>query len=98
MPTEVKDTWANKFAPDGSFARCYIDLQQFEDQITGKASQFDLNCFNEWETMSNGNQPMKRGKPYKIAQLEVKCCMFHDQIQEKYYQPALDPHMKASMN
>ena len=22
--------------------------------------------------MSNGNQPMKRGKPYKIAQLEVK--------------------------
>lgn len=72
VPTEVKDTWANKFAPDGSFARCYIDLQQFEDQITGKALQFDLNCFNEWETMSNGNQPMKRGKPYKIAQLEVK--------------------------
>lgn len=72
VPTEVKDTWANKFAPDGSFARCYIDLQQFEDQITGKALQFDLNCFNEWETMSNGDQPMRRGKPYKIAQLEVK--------------------------
>lgn len=74
VPTEVKDTWANKFAQDGSFARCYIDLQQFEDKITGKALQFDLNCFNEWETrVSNPNDHgINRLKPYTIGQLEVK--------------------------
>ncbi|KAL6451633.1 BUD4 Bud site selection protein BUD4 [Candida maltosa Xu316] len=69
VPTEAKDSWAGKFAQDGSFARCYIDLQQFEDKITGKALQFDLNCFNEWETINGGVQ---KRKPYNIGQLEVK--------------------------
>lgn len=74
VPTEVKDSWANKFAQDGSFARCYIDLQQFEDKITGKALQFDLNCFNEWETMAinTGDRGVNRRNPYTIGQLEVK--------------------------
>ncbi|RCK64834.1 Bud site selection protein BUD4 [Candida viswanathii] len=74
VPTEVKDTWSNKFAQDGSFARCYIDLHQFEDKITGKALQFDLNCFNEWEMNASfpGDRGLQRRNPYTIAQLEVK--------------------------
>ncbi|KAI5958496.1 BUD4 [Candida pseudojiufengensis] len=68
VPSEVKDIWANKFAIDGSFARCYVDFAQFEQQITGKVARFDLNCFNEWET----NNSKQRLKPYKIAELEVE--------------------------
>ncbi|KAI5956285.1 BUD4 [Candida jiufengensis] len=68
VPSEVKDNWANKFAIDGSFARCYIDFAQFEQQITGKVARFDLNCFNEWEITTNKTKL----KPYKIAELEVE--------------------------
>ncbi|KAK6457001.1 integrin alpha chain-like protein [Scheffersomyces xylosifermentans] len=74
VPVDVKDTWENKFAHDGSFARCYVDLEQYEAKITGKALSFDLTCFNEWETTPNvngGKEPV-RCKPYRIGQLEVK--------------------------
>ncbi|CAI5759887.1 unnamed protein product [Candida verbasci] len=75
VPQDIKDSWSNKFAIDGSFARCYIDLSQFEHKITGKPLTFDLNCFNEWETSVQLGQNLKQKitlKPYKIAQLEVK--------------------------
>lgn len=73
VPQEVEDAWANKFAQDGSFARCYIDLDQYETQITGKAANFNLTCFNEWESVfdKSKNQVVKL-KPYRIGQLEVK--------------------------
>ncbi|KAG7664184.1 BUD4 [[Candida] subhashii] len=74
VPQEVRDPWRNKFAPDGSFARCYIDLSQYEPKITGRAQYFDLNCFNEWETSVDSKYPDKtfKVKPYRIAQLEVE--------------------------
>ncbi|RLV91725.1 Bud site selection protein BUD4 [Spathaspora sp. JA1] len=68
VPKETQDSWKNKFAHDGSFARCYIDLQQYEGKITGKALNFDLNCFNEWEIKDDNT----RAPAYKIGQLEVK--------------------------
>lgn len=71
VPQEVKDPWQNKFAGDGSFARCYVDLEQYELQITGIARNFNISCFNEWETATIGGKVTQRN-PYKIAQLEVK--------------------------
>lgn len=84
VPSKVEDSWANKLANDGSFARCYIDFAQFEPQVTGKVQRFDLSCFNEWETKSNSNGPQskQRLKPYKIAELEV----------EMLFIPRSDPH------
>ena len=73
VPSEVHDSWANKLARDGSFARCYVDLEQFEKQITGRVFRYDLNCFNEWETVKYPNShATTQRKPYKIAQLEVE--------------------------
>lgn len=69
VPQEVKDPWSNVIAKDGSFARCYVDLDQYVDQITGTATNFNLNCFNEWATKSGNGA---RCEPYGIAQLEVK--------------------------
>lgn len=70
---EAKDSWANKVAQDGSFARCYVDLDQYENQITGKASSFNITCFNEWETHKNAaNQQTIKSQPYRIGQLEVQ--------------------------
>lgn len=71
IPQDVKDPWKRKFATDGSFARCYVDLEQYELQISGVARNFNITCFNEWETTSNGGVVIQR-QPYKIAQLEVK--------------------------
>lgn len=72
VPVDVKDSWANKFAQDGSFARCYVDLDQYEGKITGKVSNFDITCFNEWETIVDRNGERIKCKPYRIGQLEVK--------------------------
>ncbi|KAI5967193.1 BUD4 [Candida margitis] len=87
VPSKVEDSWANKLATDGSFARCYIDFAQFEQQVSGRVQRFDLSCFNEWETRANGNngngpQSNTRCKPYKIAELEV----------EMLFVPRSDPH------
>ncbi|CUM67970.1 uncharacterized protein PRCAT00005684001 [Priceomyces carsonii] len=71
VPTQASDSWGSKIAQDGSFARCYIDMLQYEDQITAKACNFDIACFNEWETISK-NQEIKRVNPYRICMLEVK--------------------------
>lgn len=62
VPEPVKDSWKGLIATDGSFARCYVDLQQYENIVKGKAGNFNLNCFNEWAN----------GEPYTVAQLEVK--------------------------
>lgn len=73
VPQNVKDTWSNKIAQDGSFARCYVDLDQYESKITGEACNFNITCFNEWETVpGKDNGPNTRCQPYRIGQLEVK--------------------------
>lgn len=71
VPREVSDPWENRFATDGSFARCYVDLEQYESQINGIACNFNISCFNEWATIHQGAE-VKKVEPYKIAQLEVK--------------------------
>lgn len=72
VPIEVNDSWGNKFAQDGSFARCYVDMEQYEGKITGKVSNFDITCFNEWETVVDSKGEKIKCKPYRIGQLEVK--------------------------
>lgn len=71
VPSTVRDDWEDKFATDGSFARCYVDLEQYEGQVLGKACSFNIKCFNEWASTSPGNAAAKC-KPYVIGQLEVK--------------------------
>ncbi|MCH0628514.1 hypothetical protein JNB11_00790 [Kocuria palustris] len=71
VPEQAEDTWQHKFAEDGLFARCYIDLEQYEDLIRGTASNFNLNCFNEWETIEENGRRVK-AKPYRIGELEVR--------------------------
>ncbi|ODQ80574.1 hypothetical protein BABINDRAFT_160836 [Babjeviella inositovora NRRL Y-12698] len=70
---KVHDPWLEKIATDGSFARCYIDFEQYEKKVTGKVSTFDITCFNEWETIKNpmSGENLCR-EPYRIGQLEVK--------------------------
>lgn len=63
VPQQAHDSWKGLVANDGSFARCYVDLAQYENHVTGKAGNFNLNCFNEW---------VASGQPYTVAQLEVK--------------------------
>ncbi|KSA02432.1 uncharacterized protein AC631_01801 [Debaryomyces fabryi] len=73
VPQDMKDNWSNKVAQDGSFARCYVDLDQYESKITGEACNFNITCFNEWETIpGKDNGPRTRCQPYRIGQLEVK--------------------------
>lgn len=71
VPRQTRDSWANLFATDGSFARCYLDLEQYETQIFGKAKTFQINCYNEWATSPRGKEKIKV-EPYQVAQLEVK--------------------------
>lgn len=73
VPIDVLDSWANKFAQDGSFARCYVDLEQFEENIVGQTGNFNLTCYNEWETKTNDKgEVIAKRQPYKIGELEVK--------------------------
>lgn len=73
VPQKTEDPWKNRVATDGSFARCYVDLSQYENKITGNVCSFDITCFNEWDstTGSKTNFSGKRG-PYKVGSLEVK--------------------------
>lgn len=72
VPKEAKDTWSGKFAQDGSFARCYVDLEQYEEQITGVVCNYNLNCYNEWENAKHTAEINAKRKPYVISQLEVR--------------------------
>lgn len=71
VASDPVDPWDSKFAPDGSFARCYIDLAQYELKINFTANSFDIPCFNEWETIITKSGNIK-AKPYVIGNLEVK--------------------------
>lgn len=71
VPQDPEDSWEGKFARDGSFGRCYIDLGQYESKITYRTTGFDIPVFNEWETIKTRKETIK-AKPYTIGQLEVK--------------------------
>ena len=83
VPIEVVDTWENKFAQDGSFARCYVDLDQYEGKITGKVCNFDVTCFNEWATVNDSKGEQIKCKPYRIGQLEVKMLFIPKSVHEE---------------
>lgn len=73
-------------ANDGSFARAYVSLQDYENQSFGRPLSVDVTCFNEWasDTGSTGMKNSKKGSgypagsgaahlpPYKIGNLELQ--------------------------
>ncbi|OBA23266.1 DUF1709-domain-containing protein, partial [Metschnikowia bicuspidata var. bicuspidata NRRL YB-4993] len=81
VPQNGVDPLDSLFATDGSFARCYVDLDLYKSQITGQVCTYNLICYNEWATYThNGEKIVKQ--PYPIAQLEVK--MLYVPRREKY--------------
>lgn len=68
-------------AKDGSFARAYVTLTEFEKQAYGRPATVDIKCFNEWamEEVSVGSSRSKKGvvqlqrrPPYEIGKLELQ--------------------------
>lgn len=49
---QMPDPWEKYVAADGSFARAYVSLSQFENEIFGVAKQISIVCYNEWTTIS----------------------------------------------
>jgi len=72
-------------APDGSFARAYVSLSDYERKAFGRSLTVDVACFNEWATDQTTNSAKgKRGSaqppgsvprrlpPYRIGNLELQ--------------------------
>lgn len=74
-------------AEDGSFARSYVSLSDYEEQAFGRPFTVDVTCFNEWavdETVNSvksskrgGAAPatssgVQRRPPYHIGSLELQ--------------------------
>ncbi|RPA87469.1 DUF1709-domain-containing protein [Ascobolus immersus RN42] len=76
-PTTAWDLLNEIVGDDGSFARSYVCLKDFEAKAYGRALTTEINCFNEWAVDTNavrkrqGVPPTKRA-PYKIGKLEVQ--------------------------
>lgn len=81
---KIPDPWDRFVAADGSFARAFVSLSQYEQEVYGVAKQVSIACFNEWTTEvtadnSNPSQSpslntpseavTKRRNPYPIAKL-----------------------------
>jgi len=68
-------------ARDGSFARSYVCLKDFETRAYGRPFTTDIHCFNEWaidassvkgkKGVQSGLQPARKA-PYKIGKLELQ--------------------------
>ncbi|KAF8454626.1 cell division protein anillin-domain-containing protein [Kalaharituber pfeilii] len=80
QPEEPLSAWEllnGLVARDGSFARSYVCLKDFEHKAYGRPFVTEINCFNEWAIDSNslkskrGGNPARR-PPYKIGKLEVQ--------------------------
>jgi hypothetical protein len=72
-------------SPDGSFARAYVSLSDYERDAFGRPLNVDVACFNEWATDQAANSAKsKRGAahppgsvprrlpPYRIGSLELQ--------------------------
>lgn len=71
-------------AKDGSFARSYVCLKDFESKAYGAPFMVDVPCFNEWATeeasmassvkskRSTVRGGVQRKAPYKIGKLELQ--------------------------
>ena len=80
-PVTAWDLLHGLVARDGSFARSYVCLKDFESKAFGRPFTTDINCFNEWavDTASvkskkglHGSLQPARKAPYKIGKLEVQ--------------------------
>lgn len=80
-PPTAWDLLHGLVARDGSFARSYISLKDFESRAYGRPFTTDVHCFNEWAVdgtsikskrgIHGGLQPARKA-PYKIGKLEVQ--------------------------
>lgn len=76
-PYELYKTIAGR---DGSFARSYISLKDFEQHAYGRPYTCDVPCFNEWAVDAASVKSKKgvqlvqqaRKPPYKIGKLELQ--------------------------
>ncbi|PGH13409.1 hypothetical protein AJ79_03688 [Helicocarpus griseus UAMH5409] len=71
-------------AKDGSFARAYVSLSDYEKAAFGRPFTVDVTCFNEWATDPVNNSKNKRSMahssnsamqyrpPYQIGNLELQ--------------------------
>ena len=68
-------------AQDGSFARSYVSLKEYESKAYGKPLTVDVPCFNEWaiEEGHNGSSArskrtggLQRRPPYRVGKLELQ--------------------------
>ncbi|KAK2744678.1 Bud site selection protein bud4 [Onygenales sp. PD_40] len=66
-------------AKDGSFARAYVSLSDYEQPAFGRPLTVDVTCFNEWATDPVNNSKSKRTPavaaqrpPYQIGSLELQ--------------------------
>ncbi|PGH08933.1 hypothetical protein GX51_00990 [Blastomyces parvus] len=84
---EKKNPWdalRNLVASDGSFARAYVSLSDYEKAAFGRPMTVDVTCFNEWATDPVNNSKNKRSMayssgsgmqqrpPYQIGNLELQ--------------------------
>jgi Cell division protein anillin len=90
-------------AKDGSFARSYVCLKDYEDRAYGRQIVTDVTCFNEWATEEvilpssvkskrGADGTLQRRPPYRIGKLELQL-LFVPKPQD-----ARAPEMPKSMN
>lgn len=86
-----QDPWSQLTAKDGSFARSYIDFDQYEPIITGKACNFDVTCFNEWEIVQDDheNGGTSKRKFYRIGKLEVQMLFIPRSKHNEIFPPSI---------
>lgn len=80
-PATAWDLLHGLVARDGSFARSYVTLKDFESRSYGRPFITDITCFNEWaidtasvkskKGVQSSLQPARKA-PYKIGKLEVQ--------------------------
>lgn len=83
------DPWDKKMAQDGSFARAYVDFSQYEPLITGKACNFDITCFNEWEVIDAGSGKSRKKQPYRIGKLELQMLYVPRSKENEIFPPSI---------
>ena len=83
VPVDPWQKVRNLVAPDGSFARAYVSLADYENDAYGRPLNVDVTCFNEWavdEVMNSvkskksatGATTIQRRPPYHIGSLELQ--------------------------
>lgn len=91
-------------ADDGSFARAYVSLSEYEEQAFGRPITVNVSCFNEWAIDTTMSDPKKKTSTYSSAQSIVRrppYCIGSLELQLLYIpkpKGASDDDMPKSMN